>query len=134
MIDIESDVFGLVAKELRSKVNPIYITGVYVKAPPQFPCVTVVEIDNRPVISTQTAESMENHVSVTFEVNVYSNKTDGKKRECKSIIGIIDEILLNLGFNRLMLQPIQNELDATIHRMVARYSGVVSRDKVIFRG
>lgn len=134
MIDIENDVFRLVATKLRAKVNPIYVTGEYVKAPPKFPCVTLVAIDNRPVISTQTTSSMENHVHITFEINVYSNKSDGKKSECKSIIKIVDDVLLNLGFNRLMIQPIQNNLDATIYRMVGRYSSVVSTDGVIFRG
>jgi hypothetical protein len=68
-----------------------------------------------------------------YEVNVYSNKTIGKKSECKEIAAIIDEQMLALGFARTMLQPIPNLDDATIYRMVGRYSAIISKDKLLFR-
>ena len=68
-----------------------------------------------------------------YEVNVYSNKTSGKKSECKSIIALIDSKLGELGFTRTMLNPIPNEENATVHRMVARYRAVISKDKTIYR-
>ena len=68
-----------------------------------------------------------------YEVNVYSNKTKGKKTECKNIISLIDKEMTFLGFSRSMLQPIPNMDDATIYRMTARYKAVISKDKLIFR-
>ena len=76
---------------------------------------------------------MENHSTLMYEVNVYSNKKTGKKTECKKIITLVDEAMSALGFTRIMLQPIPNMDDATIYRMTARYRAVVSKDKVIFR-
>ena len=38
-----------------------------------------------------------------------------------------------MGFRRTVLRPIPNLYDATIYRMVARYTGVVSKDKIICR-
>ena len=76
---------------------------------------------------------MENHVSVLYEVNIYSNKKVGKKAECREIAALIDERMLALGFTRKMLQPIPNLDDATIYRMVGRYSAIVSKNKVIYR-
>ncbi len=133
MIDIENYIFDSVATEVRAKFPDSYVVGEYVKAPPKFPCVSLVEMDNRSYQQTEDSGSVENHASLMYEVNIYSNKTVGKKMECKAIATLIDERMLALGFARTMLQPIPNLDDATIYRMVGRYSAVISKDKVIYR-
>lgn len=133
MIDIETEVFSTVSEKVRSKFSKIYMTGEYVKSPPSFPCVSLIEVDNQIYRNTRTTECIENHVQVMYEVNVYSNKTSGKKAECKSIIGFIDSEMQKLGFTRMMLNPVPNEEDATVYRMVARYRAIVSKEKVIYR-
>lgn len=133
MIDIENEVFNTVATEVRTKYPDIYMVGEYVKTPPKFPCVSLVEMDNQSYQSTEDSGSSENHAVLMYEVNVYSNKTVGKKSECKAIAALIDERMLALGFARTMLQPIPNLDDATIYRMVSRYSAIISKNKVIYR-
>lgn len=133
MIDIENEIFNSVATEVRNKYPGIYMVGEYVKTPPSFPCVSLVEMDNQSYQRTEDSGSTENHVSVMYEVNIYSNKTVGKKTECKAIAALTDERMLALGFARTMLQPIPNMDDATIYRMVGRYSAVISKDKVLYR-
>ena len=133
MIDVENEVFDAVATDVRAKYPDIYMVGEYVKTPPKFPCVSLVEMDNQSYQRTEDSGSVENHASLIYEVNVYSNKTVGKKAECKAIAALIDERMLALGFARVMLQPIPNLDDATIYRMVGRYSAVISKDKVIYR-
>ena len=133
MINIENEVFDIVSKKVREKYSDIYLTGEYVKSPPSFPASSIVEMDNTAYSLTQTSGENENHASVMYEVNVYSNKTKGKKTECKEIISFIDNEMTSLGFSRIMFQPIPNVDDATIYRMIARYKAVVSKDKVIFR-
>jgi hypothetical protein len=133
MIDIEKEVFGAIATVVRDKFPDTYVVGEYVKSPPKFPCVSVEEIDNFAYDNTQTSGSLENHASVTYEVNIYSNKTSGKKSECKAIASLIDNEFATLGLSRTMLQPIPNVDDATIYRITGRYKGVVSTDYKIFR-
>lgn len=133
MIDIESDVFSKISEKVRTKYPDIYVTGEYVKSPSSFPCVSLVENDNQCYQKSQTTDSVENHVSVLYEVNVYSNKTKGKKTECKTIIAIIDSEFAKLGFTRIMLNPIPNEIDATIYRMLGRYRAIISKNNVIYR-
>ena len=133
MIDIETDVFSRVSANVRAEYPDIFMSGEYVKVPPSFPTVSLVEMDNTPVVSTQTSSDLENHVSVMFEVNVYSNKKVGKKSECKKILALIDKEMMDIGFTRIMSQPIPNMDDATIYRMTARYKAIVSKDKVIYR-
>ena len=120
MINIEKEVFDRIAMAVRNEYPGAYVVGEYVKSPSQFPCVSIVEIDNVAYDRTQSSGSLENHADVTYEVNIYSNKTSGKKSECKAIAALIDNELATLGFSRTMLQPIPNMDDATIYRMTGR--------------
>ena len=133
MIDIENAVFNAVAMKVREVYPDVFMTGEYVNSPPSFPAVSLVEMDNSTHIETIDSGSNENHANVMYEVNVYSNKTVGKKSECKKIITLIDEEMLAMGFSRSTLTPVPNEYDSTIYRMVARYRAAVSSDHKIYR-
>lgn len=133
MIDIENELFRILATKLRARYSNIFITGDYAIVPPSFPCVSIVEMDNTPYRKTQTQNDMENHVTVMYEVDVFSNKTSGKKSECKAIIALIDEEMLKLGFDRTFLNPLPNQENTTVYRMKGRYVAVVSKDQVIYR-
>lgn len=133
MIDIETEVFNIVSKKVREEYPKVYMTGEYVKSPPSFPCISLIEVDNQIYRNTRTTECIENHVQVLYEVNVYSNKTSGKKAECKAIISLIDKEMEALGFTRTLMNPVPNEEEATVYRIVARYRAIVSKNKVIYR-
>lgn len=133
MINIETEIFNIIATAIRTEYPDAYVVGEYVKSPSQFPCVSIVETDNVVYEKTQTSDNIENHANVTYEINVYSNKASGKKSECKAIASLIDDEFATLGFSRNMLQPVPNVDDATIYRMLGRYRGVVSKKKIVFR-
>ena len=133
MIDIETAVFNRVATRVREVFPGIFMTGEYVSSPASFPAVSLVETDNATRIETIDSSSNENHANVMYEVNVYSNKTTGKKAECKAIIALIDEEMLAMGFSRSTLTPVPNEYDSTIYRMVGRYRAAVSSKHEIYR-
>lgn len=132
MNNIENDIFTLVATKLRNEVgaNNIYITGEYNAVPPKFPCVYICEVDN----FNLGGDSCRAEVitGVMYEVQIYSNLTNGKKGECKRLAEIVDSVLTELGFTRTMLQQIPNLQDATIYRMVARYTATV-KDNTIYK-
>ena len=119
MIDCENEVYTRIAKVLREKFPGIDIAGEYVNAPSVFPHVSITQSDNA-VISGRMTGSAE-MAQVMFEVNVYSNKAEGKKTECKTIMNEIDKTLFAMNFKRLALTPVPNMEDATIYRLVARY-------------
>ena len=133
MIDVESEIFNIVSTTVRAKYPNIYMTGEYVKSPPSFPCISLIEEDNQIYRKTRDTGNIENHVQILYEVNVYSNKTSGKKAECKEIIALIDTQMEKLGFTRTLMNPVPNEMDATVYRMVARYRAIVSKNKTIYR-
>ena len=133
MIDIEAEVFGIVSSDVRLKYPKVYMTGEYVKSPPSFPCVSLIETDNQVYRNTRDSGCIENHAQIQYEVNVYSNRTSGKKAECKEIISLIYSKMEKLGFTRTFMNPVPNEQDATIYRMIARYRAIVSKNKTIYR-
>lgn len=133
MIDIENQVFDRVAKRVREQFPNIFMTGEYVNSPASFPAVSLVEMDNSIREATMDSGSNENHANVMYEANVYSNKTTGKKSECKAIIALLDNEMTAMGFVRSTLTPVPNEYDSTIYRMVGRYRAAVSTDHKIYR-
>lgn len=132
MIDLEDEISEIVVAKLRSRFNPITIYGEETLNPPSFPCVTLVEGDNYTVTKTQDSGSGENHATVMYEVNVFSNKANTKKAECKEIFAVIDDIFISLGFARLNKNPLAMN-QTTVYRIVARYSATVSKDNKIYR-
>ena len=133
MINVENAIFNRVATKVREVYPDIFITGEYVKSPPSFPAASLVEMDNSTHVESIDSGSNENHANVMYEVNVYSNKANGKKTECRDILALIDEEMLAMGFSRSTLTPVPNEYDSTIYRMVGRYRATVSSDHTIFR-
>ncbi len=133
MVDIENEIFQQVSNLLRPLYEDIFITGEYVKTPPAFPCVSLVEMDNS--INTRTLDSggKENHAILMYELNVYSNKQVGKKSECKNIAKDVSDLFQQIGFTRSMLEPIPNLEDSTIYRMTGRYTATVSKEHTIYR-
>ena len=90
-------------------------------------------MDNSVYRRTQTGENTENHALVLYEVNVYSNKTSGKKTECREIIAIVDDMFARMGFTRTLMNTIPDLYDATIYRMVARYQAVIGSNLTIYK-
>ena len=131
MIDIENEVFSTIATELRARFEQIYVTGEEVRSPSQFPTVSIVEADNYVYKHSQDSGDNENHATVMYEINVYSNRKAQKKTECKEIFGVIDGFLSKLGFTRTMKQPVTME-DSTVYRLVGRYTAVVSKNQIIY--
>lgn len=132
MIDLEADVFSYVAAKLRSTHSGVWCSGEYIASPAKFPAVTIVEADNRVLESMRTL-NIENAVSVMYEVNVYSNKTSGKKAEAKAVMSTADKAFAEIGFTRTFREQVPNLADATIYRIVARYEGIVDKDLWVYQ-
>lgn len=129
MIDIESLVFTPIAQAVREQFNA-NVTGEYVKAPSKFPHASIVESDNYVALANRDSSAAEKYATVMYEVNVYSNKTSGKKSECRAILGLIDSMMYELNFTRIAMTPVPNLEDATIYRVTARYRAVTDGENI----
>ena len=131
MIDIENDVYAAVAAAIREQFPSAFISGEYIEAPASFPAVTIVEADNRVFTRMRTLD-IENAVTSMIEINIYSNKSTGKKAEAKAIAATADETMTSIGYTRTFRQQVPNLKDATIYRIVCRYEAVVDKDLWIY--
>jgi hypothetical protein len=130
MIDIENMLFTKVKNNLPETVN----TGtMYARTQSKFPYVSLMVMDNSVYESFINSARVENAVSIMVEVNTYSNKTSGKKEECKQLMKNIDDTLLEMNLIRIFCQPTPNLEDSTVYRMTARYRAVVDKNLNIYR-
>ena len=133
MNQIENEVFTKVKNKLTTDLgsDKVFVTGEYTPTPPFLPCVFISEADN-----FNAGFDGCNHEIVTgvmYEVEVYSNKQNGKKAEAKSIMAIVDGVMTPLGFRRTLLQQVPNMQDATIFRLTARYTAAVINNTIYRR-
>ena len=127
MTDIENLVFNTVATALRSAFSGIFVSGAYVAAPKTFPAATLAEVDNSIYTKSQDSSMTENHATLVYEANVYSNVAAVQKAQCKAMMAVIDSQMRGMGFTRMGSGPSEMpNADASVYRMLARYRGVVS--------
>lgn len=132
MIDFEKEIYTHVAKRVQAVHGDVEFSGIDERLPSKFPFVSLVEADNATRTDTIDSGSFENHVNVMYEVNVYSNKSSGRKAECKAILATIDDTFIRMGFARTMRNPASMD-DATIYRMVERYTAAIDKNGNIYR-
>lgn len=133
MIDIEYELYNEIYEAVMAEFPDVNMTSEYVREPSKFPSVSFVEVDNTTMAPAWSTHEEEEYASILYEVNIYSNKSVGKKSECRKIFNLIDQIMVKKNFNRNMCQPVPNMLDSTVYRLLGRYSGVVSKDKALYR-
>jgi len=135
MIDCENEVYSTVVAALRAKypsMNPA--SGEKQPTPADMPTAVGREMDNSTYLRSLDSSGQENHATVMWQWEAYSNKGAGRKAECKSIMEIIDTQMLNMGFLRVGSGPMEApNANASIYRMVARYRATISKDNVIHR-
>ena len=134
MIQIDDEILTELSDAVRAIFPDIFITSTLVPAPSSFPCLSFVEQNNATLRRTQTQDVRENHATIMYQIDVFSNKKSGKRGECKKIFEVADIAMQDLGFTRLFLNPVPNLEDASIYRMTGRYQAVVGKDKMIYRG
>lgn len=131
MIDLEAKIFTGCYEEVIKEYPNCDVTSEYVSSPSKMPHVSIVEKDNA-VWRNTSDEITENHATLTYEVNVYSNKTVGKKTEAKAIFAVADKALEEMGLRRTSLNESPNLYDTSIYRLTARYR-CVANNEFIFR-
>ena len=124
MIDPENAIFTEIANALREKIPGVNVYGEYTEVPSGFPCVTIIEAENKVVQSRRDLRDIEHAVVLLFEVNCYSNLVGKKKSQAKEMMEIVDEHFKKMGFQRVTLQQMPNINNGTIYRLFARYQGV----------
>lgn len=121
MITIENIVTDEIITALATAYPSATVGSEYTRTTARFPYVQVVEMDNSVLESASTLSTIEVMATLTYEIQIFSNKKSGRKAECKALAAIVDDVMESLGFYRIMLNQVLNYEDATVYRMVGRW-------------
>lgn len=127
MITLENQVVDAIDIALENEYPSAFVTAGYIKSASQFPCIQVVEIDNRVFERATSLSEIEVMATIVIEINFYSNKVNGKKEECRQLALITDEVMEKLGFMRILFSQTPNYEDATVYRMTGRWQKIQAR-------
>jgi len=132
MSDRENELFTEASAFIRRRHTDVTVYPETLLAPPKFPCTCIEQADDYVYTPGIDSADNENYTVLVYEVITYSNKTGGKKSECKAIMATVDEFFSRKGFIRTTRTPISLD-DSTKYRIFARYEAVVSKQNKIFR-
>lgn len=132
MFEIQREIFTAAATEVLTAYPACRITNAFVYAPAQFPCVAIVLSDDGTNASMRDSSKKDNYRDITLTVDVYTNKTDGKKTEAEAIMQIIIDTLYPLNFNMVTCKPMSNINNAQNYRITATFTATVDSNGTIY--
>lgn len=133
MLDFLNEIFTNVATAVRAAHSTVTVTGEYTRKPSKLPAVTLDETENVAVAELEDSSQEENFSALTYRMQVFSNKTSGKKAEAREIFATADEAMRNLGFRRITYTTTPEIYESTIYSITATYETVIGADGVTYK-
>lgn len=132
MIDFANEIFNTVATPVRAAHVGVKVIGEYTRVPSTFPTVTLDETRNVTVNRLEDSSNEETYAGLTYRLQVFSNKTSGKKAEARAIFATADKVMLGLGFRRVTYTTTPEIYESTIYSITATYEAVIDANGVIY--
>ena len=132
MIDVNSVVFTTVATAVRDKHAGTTVIGEYTRKPSKFPTVTLDETSNVMVDYLEDSSNEEKFAGVTYRLQVFSNKQNGKKAEAREIFATADAEMRRMGFRRVSYTTTPEIYKSTVYEITATYEAIVSWDGYVY--
>lgn len=133
MIDKMNEVFTAVAKSVRKAHTGTTVSGEYTRTPSKFPAVTLDETQNVIVDHLEDSSNEERYCGVTYRLQVFSNKQNGKKTEARAIFATADAEMRRMGFRRVTYTTTPEIYNSTIYSITATYEAVVSAAGYVYK-
>ena len=131
MVDIENYIFTRLTEAILLKYPNANVVNDPIEEMAGYPAVTITEIGNATLRRMQDEAPVEHYVTVTYEVNVYSNERIGKMNVCKDILNIVDGVMLGMKFTKGLTRRLPAvDHSRTVYRMYSRYTAVVDEGTV----
>ena len=136
MIDKEVELFNLCRNACNEAFGDGYVffLSSFVDRPASFPCVYMEQTNNVPTNLTENLE--KEYAILNYQVDIYSNKTSGRKQEAKKIAKVIDDMMMKCNFVRTSMIHNYNPSEGTvytndvhdenIYRLILRYEGIAN--------
>ena len=131
MIDVFNEIYNALVGRLALYDDTITTSSVYENMPTDFPFVSLEEIDNVVYQNGMNDCEIENFSDIDYEVNIYTQNAL-RKTKANDILQVVDTFFKELGFIRMSKNNLQDN-SGNVYRIVVRYSGVVSKDHIVYR-
>lgn len=128
MIDKENEVFTRVRERILEAFPDASVDSSYQPVPSGFPHVSIYQSDAFVPSDKVDSSVLSKYLSMTFMVQVYSNKEKGRKQECKKLMSIIVDTMEWMNFRMIVLTPVPNLNDSSIYRLSAQFEGMADAD------
>lgn len=132
MIDCCNEIFTTVAQAVRADHKGTTVSGEYTRMPSKFPTVTLDETQNITMDNLVDSSHAEKFSGVTYRLQVFSNKQNGKKAQARAIFASADSALRGMGLRRVTYTTTPEIYDSTIYSITATYEGVVSAQGYVY--
>lgn len=126
MINVENLVFDTVFNGVRTVYPDMEVTKWFIEENAKFPHIVIKETNNVPVQRMDTDDCAENFSRLTYQVDVYSDKADTARSECRDLLALVDGIMQGMKFRRIHMNEPLN-INRTVFRQYARYSVIVGK-------
>jgi hypothetical protein len=136
MIDKSDEVFNRVMDYVMDKIPTLTyenFTSEEIDAPSVFPHIAIIQSESATDSSGQTDELVENRAMLTFDITVYSNLQNGKRSQCRVIMGHIDDYMHRMNFSRQTMAFLPNMMNNSFARMFSKYTVLADEDN-FYRG
>ena len=126
MIDIENLVFNTVFDAVASVRSTVPVSKGYIEQNAVYPCIVLRETNNVAYDNSATDDCSENHARVTYQVDIYSDKEDTARSECRDLLNLVDGIMQGMKFRRTYMSEPMN-ISRSVYRQYARYTVIVAK-------
>ena len=133
MLDFLNEIFTTVATAVRATHSDVTVTGEYTRKPSKLPAVTLDETENVMVGELVDSSKEERYSGLTYRLQVFSNKTSGKKAEARAIFATADGAMRSLGFRRITYTTTPEIYESTIYSITATYEAVIAANGVTYK-
>lgn len=127
------DITNEVLTDIKRALVDVTVLSSYPFKVAKFPIAIVTEEDNSALLETKDSAGFQ-HSNIAFSIEIY---TDGNKKMslAKEIRNKVDNIMSGeYGMTRSRPQVIPNYLDDSIYRYKLTYTGIIDKEKKIYRG
>jgi hypothetical protein len=132
LIDFANEIFTTVASVVRNDHAGVTVTGEYTRRPSKFPAVTLDETQNVMMDRLEDSSNEERYAGVTYRLQVFSNKQNGKKAEAREIFATADAEMRRMGFRRVSYTTTPEIYKSTVYEITATYEAIVSWDGFVY--
>lgn len=131
MIDYSNEIFNTLATKLRAKYSNITVIGEYVSVPSSFPCVTIDEISN--IASNLTSATDNDFADIGYRVQIFSNKSVGKRAEARAIYNTVDNAMHELNLFGKAFSTTPEIYNSNVYQISDVYQATINKSGVIYR-